>query len=174
MGKWIKGFYFVEKKEIPIKILEKINLFANQVCSETYDRFSYEYERRVETIRIGKLSEEIFAKFLLDEYDFEIHGVQIDIKSSKDTKNVGFMECFNHFNFPVPADQEVKDVTISIIYSFDLNNFCICSAIWKKDYLRMARLGNLDVGNRTYRQFRLCKLTNGISVKKVMEEILAR
>ncbi len=49
----------------------------------------------------------------------------IDIKSSKDTKNVGLNACYKYFNFPVPADQEIKDLTVSIIYSFDLRFFVL-------------------------------------------------
>ena len=193
MGKWIGDVYLVKKDEISKEILDKIENFADHVTSETFDRFSYDYERRKETIRIGKLSEEVFAKFMLevygitleinyeiyegienvDEDDFEINGFKIDIKSSKDTKNTGFEQCFNRFNFPVPADQEIKDVTISIIYSFDLKDYYICSAIFKSDYLAKQHFGRLDVGGGVYRTFRLCKLTNGRKVKNVMDWIVS-
>ena len=193
MGKWIRDFYFATKNEIPEETLKRIDDFALKVTSETFDRFSYDFERRMETIRIGKVSEEIFAKFVLDEYgikldinydiypgienvdedDFEINGFKIDIKSSKDTKNVGFEACFNSFNFPVPADQEVKDVTFSIIYSHDLQHYCICSAIFKNDYLSKQHLGRLDVGGGVYRTFRLCKLTKGSKVKSAMDWIMS-
>ncbi|MBR0295359.1 MAG: hypothetical protein IJQ67_05610 [Bacilli bacterium] len=193
MGKWIKDFYLVEKDEFSQEILAKIDDFAQKVTSETYDRFSYDYERRMETIRIGKLSEEVFAKFMFDEYnirleinydiyegidnvdedDFEVNGFKIDIKSSKDTKKAGFEKCFSSFNFPVPADQEVKDVTYSIIYSFDLRYYIICAAIFKNDYLSKQHFGKLDVGGGVYRTFRLCKLTNGSKVKRVTDWIVA-
>lgn len=193
MGKWVKDFYLVSKDEFSKDILDKIDDFAQKVTSETYDRFSYDYERRMETIRIGKLSEEVFAKFMLENYnikldinydiyegidnvdedDFEINGFKIDIKSSKDTKKVGFDHCFNTFNFPVPADQDVKDVTYSIIYSYDLNYYVICAAIFKNDYLAKQHLGKLDVGGGVYRMFRLCKLTNGSKVKRVTDWIVS-
>lgn len=192
MGKWIKDFYFVDKSEFDSETLNKIEEFARKVTNETYDRFSYDYERRMETIRIGKLSEEVFSKFMRDEYgveldinydiypgienvdedDFLINGYKIDIKSSKDTKNVGFDKCFHSFNFPVPADQDVKDLTISIIYSFDLKYYVICSAIFRNDYLSKQHIAKLNVGNGVYRDFRLCKLTNGSKVKNCIDWIM--
>ena len=57
MGKWINNeIYLVEKKEFSGEILDRIDEFAKNVTNETYDRFSYSYEHRVETIRIGKLA----------------------------------------------------------------------------------------------------------------------
>jgi len=192
MGKWNNNFYIISKDEFTNETLTKIQTFAERVCNETYDRFSYEYERRVEVIKIGKLAEEVFAKFLLDEYgikvdinydiyegidnvdedDFLINGFMIDIKSSKDTKNMGLMKCYESFNFPVPSDQEIKDLTVSIIYSYDLKYFVISSAIFKNDYIKMRHFGRLNVGNGVYKTFNLCKLTNGISIKEAMDIVI--
>ena len=193
MGKWINNeIYLVEKKEFSGEILDRIDEFAKNVTNETYDRFSYSYEHRVETIRIGKLAEEVFAKFMLDEYkvkleinydiyeginnvdddDFFINGYKVDIKSSKDTKQEGFENCFSYFNFPVPWDQEIKDVTISIIYSFDLSKFWICRAISKRKYIQNQHYGKLPVGGGVYKAFHLCKLSLGISPKVMIEYIL--
>lgn len=192
MGKWNNFFYVSNISEISETTLNKIDDFASKVCMETYDRFSYDYKRRVETIRIGKIAEEVFAKFMMDEYgvelyinyeiyqgtnnvdedDFEINGYKIDIKSSKDTYKEGLMSCYNRFNFPVPYDQGIKDLTISIIYSNDLTVYCISSAIFKEDYLKKSKIGKLPVGNGIYKDFYLCKLTNGINVKTAIEFVL--
>jgi hypothetical protein len=192
MGRWSNDFYVVNIKELPESVLTKIQLFSEKVCMETYDRFSYDFERRVETIKIGKIAEEVFAKFMNDEYgitltinyeiyegtsnvdedDFEINGYQIDIKSSKDTYEEGIESCYNRFNFPVPYDQGIKDLTISILYTHDLSNYVISSAIFKEDYLRKSRIGSLPVGNGVFKNFYLCKLTNGIKVRNAIEYIL--
>jgi len=192
MGRWHKNFYIIGLYELSEKILAKIKDFSEKVCIETYDRFSYGFERRVETIRIGKIAEEVFAKFMNDEYgisltinyeiyegttnvdedDFEINGYKIDIKSSKDTSQEGIESCYKRFNFPVPFDQGIKDLTISILYTYDLSSYIISSAIFKEDYLRMSRIGRLPVGNGVYKEFYLCKLTNGIAVRDAIEHIL--
>ena len=192
MGKWNNQFYVINISEISEETLNKINDFASKVCTETFDRFSYDFERRVETIRIGKIAEEIFAKFMKDEYginlyinyeiyqgtsnvdedDFEINGYQIDIKSSKDTYKEGIISCYNRFNFPVPYDQGIKDLTISILYSHDLSVYCISSAIFRDDYLKKSHIGRLPVGNGVFKEFYLCKLINGINVKTAIEFVL--
>jgi len=192
MGKWHNDFYIIGLTELSDRALARIEEFSEKVCMETYDRFSYGFERRVETIKIGKIAEEVFAKFMNDEYgiflsinyeiyegttnvdedDFEINGYKIDIKSSKDTYQEGIKSCYNRFNFPVPFDQGIKDLTISILYTYDLSNYVISSAIFKEDYLGKSRIGRLPVGNGIYKEFYLCKLTNGITVRNAIEHIL--
>lgn len=175
--------------EMNISILgiDKINTaknFAKNVVRETYDRFSYSTNRRIETIYIGKLAEEVFKKFAKDEFDinldinydiyhgttnvdindFKINKFEIDIKSSKDTKNEGIMNCYRRFNFPVPTDQDVKDITISILYDYLVENFFIVSWIDKETYLKNAEIRELPVGNGVYKEFYLYPLRNGRNI----------
>lgn len=192
MGKWINEFYIVNVDELSSEKMDRINSFAKKVYSETYNRFLYNENRRIETIRIGKIAEEVFSLFLKTEYhittfinydiykgvnnvdcnDFFINGVNIDIKASKDTQNKGFNKCFESFNFPVPVGQTIKDVTFSIIYDYNIQNFIICSAILKDDYLKKSHIASLNVDKNTKREFYLCKLKDGISIRKAMEYIL--
>jgi hypothetical protein len=184
----MSNYYTVTVSDIGESICRKAKLFAERVVSETYDRFSYDYNRRVETIYIGKLAEEVFIKFAknsldlelvsnydiyngttnVDKFDFTINGVDIDIKSSKDTKNEGIENCYRYFNFPVPTDQDIKDVTVSILYDYQVENFYIVSWIDKETYKKHCKIKNLPVGGGKWKEYYLyqLKLGNPISTLK--------
>lgn len=191
MGKKIEIYHY-NINEISKDKLDLIHEFSIKVVSETYDRMKYDYNRRIETIEIGKIAEEIFALYIKEKYmvdfninydiypgvengdgnDFIINGYSFDIKSSKDTKNEGILNCLNYFNFPVPADQEIKDVTVSILYDFSVKNFYIVKGILKEEYQKNYQIRPLPVGNGIYRKYYLCKLNNGESIDEIMNKVL--
>jgi hypothetical protein len=178
------NFYKVSLDDLGAEIVERARAFAAKVTSETYDRFQYDYKRREETIYIGKLAEEVFIKFAkehlgvalvsnydiylgvtnVDKFDFFINGVEVDIKSSKDTKNEGIEKCYDYFNFPVPTDQQIKDITVSILYDYAVRTFYIVSWIDKETYQKSCEIRKLPVGGGTYRTFYLYKLKYGKSI----------
>ena len=185
------NFYHVDISNLGVEKIQKAKKFAEKVVSETYDRFSYEYKRRVETIYIGKIAEEVFKIFAekelnvilevnydiyegtenVDENDFFINDLEIDIKSSKDTQNKGIDNCFNYFNFPVPTDQSIKDITISILYDYNIQNFYIVSWIDREKYSKNATIKKLHVGNGIYKEYYLYKLKDGYDIKSLIEKL---
>lgn len=192
MGIWVDRFYMVSVFEIGHEKMEQINTFAARVVDETYDRFAYGRERRIETIRIGKIAEEVFINFLHNEYgidcksnyeiyegidnvdekDFSINNIDIDIKSSKDTKNEGIINCYNYFNFPVPTDQTVKDVTVSILYDYNVEDFYIVSWIDRETYMNNCTIGYLPVGGGVYKEFYKYKLNKGNLIEDLKDFLL--
>lgn len=179
------NFFKIDLSELGPEVINKADKFAKDVVEETFDRFSYNKERRIEVLKIGKLAEEVFARFIkselgitlsvnydiypgvenADSEDFEIWGLNVDIKSSKDTKNEGIESCHSRFNFPVPSDQKIKDLTFSIIYDFDVKSFYIVSWIDKKTYSEGARIGKLNVGGGIVKEFYLYPLASGRNIK---------
>ncbi len=177
----MNNFFKVNISEIDAETLERARVFSEKVTLETYDRFQYDFNRRVETIYIGKLAEEVFIKYAkekldielssnydiylgiknVDKFDFVINNKEIDIKSSKDTKNEGIENCFNYFNFPVPTDQQIKDITISILYDNLVKNFYIVSWIDKETYRKNCKIKNLPIGGGNSKEFYLYKLKLG-------------
>lgn len=178
-------FYKVSISELNEEIIIKARKFAEEVVSETYDRFSYSFDRRVEVVFIGKISEEVFAKFIKENFnilldvnyeiypgvfnsdanDFVLNDLEIDIKSSKDTKNEGIDSCYSYFNFPVPVDQKIKDITVSILYDYEIKNFYIASWIDKETYRKNHTIKRINIGNNIYKEFYLCPLREGKSIK---------
>ena len=174
--------YFVHVDELHCR--SKVENFANRVVSETYNRFGYDLQRRIETIRCGKFAEEAFCFCMYDmfgyriedvnydiydgvengdEEDFVINGYDIDIKSSKDTDHRGSIACINSFNFPVPTDQHIKDITVSIIYNDD-GWYAISRWIDKRTYENECRIGSLPVNNGITRQFYKLPLKRGYGI----------
>ena len=185
----MEKFYKVSVDDLGPEIIQKAKDFAEKVTAETYDRFNYQYDRRKETIYIGKLAEEVFIKFAeeylgvtlssnydiylgisnVDKYDFFINSVEVDIKSSKDTKNEGIEKCYSYFNFPVPTDQQIKDITISILYDYAVHDFYIVSWIDKETYRKSCELRKLPVGGGTHKEFYLYKLKYGKNIFELKE-----
>ena len=106
-------FYKFTLNELGKEITDKARKFAKNVVKETYNTFEYsesEENERIQNIFVGKIAEEIFSRWVfenlkikldinydiypgvenVDEWDFKIGSLRIDIKSSKDTKNEGF------------------------------------------------------------------------------------
>jgi len=175
------SFFKVSLNDFSKEVIDKAKNFAKKVIGETHDRFEYPEKRREEVIFIGKIAEEVFVKFIkqelgidlkvnyeiyegtanVDKDDFIIEGIPIDIKSSKDTKNEGIKSCYSRFNFPVPKDQEIKDITVSIIYDNDVQNFYIVSWIDKETYTKNASIRALPIGGGITKEFYLYPLKKG-------------
>ncbi len=83
---------------------------------------------------------------------------------SKDTKNEGIDKCYNYFNFPVPTDQQIKDITISILYDYTVHEFYVVSWIDKETYQKNCKVRSLPVGGGVYRKFYLYKLKYGNNI----------
>lgn len=187
MANWIKGFYNMYKVNISELDNDKAVEFAKKSIGKTddtnnlYDRYGYDYKTRVEVVRCGKLAEEAFSIFLKNEYnidmdvDYEIYegihqvdkndvfinGLNIDIKASKDTQKRGIQKCLKQFNFPVPRDQKIKDITVSVIYDFEVQNFYIAAWIDKDTYETNAIYGTFPGGNGKKIPFYKYALTKG-------------
>ena len=175
------NFYKLCIDELGKEIIQNAMDFSEKVVGETYDRFNYELKRRKEAIFVGKISEEVFINFAknvlnvelqsnyriyegtlnVDDYDFQINGKTIDIKSSRDSKNQGIDCCFNYFNFPVPTDQTIKDITLSIIFDNTIKDFYITTWIDLETYKKNCLIGKLPVGGGVYKDFYLYKIKNG-------------
>jgi hypothetical protein len=180
-----EDIFEVSLEELGQEVLDRAKEFSKIVVDQTFNRFSYSRDRRMEVLRIGKLAEEAFSEFIkkelglkmkvnydvylgienTDDSDFNIFGLSIDIKSSKDTKNEGFESCYSRFNFPVPVGQEVKDITVSIIYDYSVTKFYLASWIEKKIYLKCAEIRELPVGGGKKKKFYLYPLRDGKNIK---------
>jgi len=181
------NFYKLSINELGQDINKKALDFSERVVNETYNRFNYGQARRKQVIYVGKISEEVFIHFAknvlnielqsnyqiyegtnnVDNYDFQINEKTIDIKSSKDTRNEGIQKCFDYFNFPVPTDQTIKDITISIIYDCNIQNFNMVSWIDIETYKNNYKINKLPVGNNESRDFYLYKIKNGWSLDEL-------
>ena len=192
------NFYLVELNELGKDITDKAKNFAKNVVKETYNTFEYsqnEENERIKNIFVGKIAEEIFSKWIfenlnmkldinydiypgvenVDEWDFKKGNIRIDIKSSKDTKNEGFLNCYNYFNFPVLLSQNIKDISISILYDINYEKFMIVSWIDKKTYESNYNIINLQVRPGIYKKYHGYKLKEGknlIELKSLLKEEL--
>lgn len=187
MSEFIKGFK-CNISELGDEVVNRVKKFAKEVINETHNTFeNTNTSHRIEKIYTGKLAEEVFKKYMkdsynitldinyeiypgtsnVDEFDFNINGKSIDIKSSKDTKKEGLSNCFNYFNFPVLASQSLKDVTISILYDFEIKNFIIVSWIDKETYTKNCNISSLHVGRGIYKNYRLYKLKFGKNIDQL-------
>ncbi|GFI51276.1 hypothetical protein IMSAGC020_02486 [Lachnospiraceae bacterium] len=174
MGTWDKhGMYRVGKEQLDE---ERAVLFAFDSVSDEkeksnlYDRYKLSPCRKREVVVCGKLAEQaftIFAKEVLDlelkvNYevyrgeknvdgnDFSISGYNVDVKASRDTQERGINKCLETFNFPVPQDQTIKDITVEVIYDNQVRNFYIAKWIDKYTYETNATTGYfmLESGKR--------------------------
>lgn len=59
----MNGFYQLNINNFGEDVINRARQFAEEVVAETYDRFGYDYDRRVDTIYIGKLAEEVFIRY---------------------------------------------------------------------------------------------------------------
>lgn len=187
MSEWIGDIYKVNIDELDNPRAVK---FANDVVDDdddknnTYKRYPYELDRRKEVVKCGKLAEQAFALFLYKEFGIKVEidyrvlrgtsnvdkndifylGLNIDVKSSKDTKNEGIDKCISYFNFPVPVTQTIKDITVSVIYDFDVENFYIISWVDSLTYKHNKTTGEFK---NEQSKFNRLPLSKGYKIKDI-------
>ena len=167
MGQWYKEHYYkVNISELDKEAAEK---FADAVVSireednHTFNSYGYKYGRRKEDVYRGKLSEQAFAIFLKEVFNYEFivnydvypgeHNVDeddlhekdftFDVKSSNDTDNRGVDNCIRSFNFPVPIQQKrsPRDIIVSLVVDNAQQNWYIIAWIDAETYLSNCKIG---------------------------------
>lgn len=179
---------YKEKRECWNKTLELTKTMFNRQ-NETVQ------QKRREKIYIGMLSEIIFSKYFLQEnknlslinngfkndlntpekYDFQIEDKFIDIKSSKEKKQIpsqNIEEFFlNKRNFTLPKDQ-VKNIDNYFIFQMMYDKkFEICFMSGFIDIQTLTKSENLKklkLDNDNYQETYMLPLKNNISLKEVL------
>ncbi len=191
MGTWSdNGLYIVGKDQLDER---KATIFAYQSVSEKkdnnnlYDRYKLNTDRKREVVVCGKLAEQAFTVFArefldielvvnyeiyqgesnVDNNDFSINGYNVDVKASRDTQVRGINKCVETFNFPVPTDQTIKDITVEVIYDNQIRNFYIAKWIDKFTYETNATTGTFFLESGKRQPFYKLSLKYGYSVTEL-------
>lgn len=183
MGAWDeRGMYRVGKDQLDEK---SAVLFAlKSVKNNLYNRYKLSPDRKREVVVCGKLAEQAFAIFAkeflnlelkvnyevyqgeenVDSNDFSISGYNVDVKASRDTQERGINKCLETFNFPVPKDQTIKDITVEVIYDNQIRNFYIAKWIDKYTYETNATTGYFKLESGKLQPFYKLSLKYGYKI----------
>lgn len=133
-GSKIKIYEVSYDLEEDLELLNKVEEFTKLTKDTTYKRSKMGDLGHAKNILIGKLAEEAFAKLLdeffnlklnvnydnkIDEGDFILNGLKVDIKSSSlktKRKTYKLEEALLKFNFMVLRDQSRKDIIVQALY----------------------------------------------------------
>ena len=169
----------------------RIEQFANDVVNDMHNRQGITNEEHKENIKIGKYAEEAFALFLYNEsgislsidyniypgvengdsHDFQINGKEIEIKSSRDTDNRGFLACYDIFNFLVFENKPIKDITVAILYDYNITTFVLTSWIDYQTYENNYQIKPFRL-SRYNENYKAVPLKRGHSIATLTDYIL--
>lgn len=175
------------------ELIDKAKKFAELTKNLTYPRSRMVDSEHEKNILIGKLAEEAFAMLLdelfnlklnvnydnkIDEGDFILNGLKVDIKSSSlktKRKIYKLEEALLNFNFTVLRDQSYKDIIVQALYPNREEYYTFYFSKWAyvKDVVKYGKTKKIKM-NGGYGEYYLMPLIEGKDLENLIEEISNR
>lgn len=176
--------------EEDLEIISKAEEFAKSTKDSTYRRSQMDDTEHEKNILIGKLAEEAFAKLLdklfdlklnvnydnkIDECDFILNGLKVDIKSSSlktKSKIYKLEEALLNFNFTVLRDQSYKDIIVQALYPNrkEYYTFYFSKWVYVEDVIKYGKTKEIKM-NGGYGKYYLMPLIKGKDLENLAMEI---